>query len=304
METAKLEGVLQVLSTSLSRTKWRLKASSKRRLEIDILALCTGMRPVVMVDYGGKMPELQERLCAVLKLSQKASSIFYHLRIMVIEDMIYLIHVKELAEHVRSSLNSEPELHFVDLEHNPPKMIVQAEKSSVTMQLISVQKWFSLLFPVDEINNDLLPSITTEVMSIAKPSISEPIASQSSDIIDLSSAIQGTQVAVPTLNGWLLGYPVVYLFSTEHISDAIFNLSTKSLRIFKILICRNDAYKGSGKEELLSFSVPYDLSMGGSNEPWAKAFMAHLETKWEKCKQVWSSLQMEVSEYPPQAIAL
>lgn len=37
----------------------------------DILALCTGMRPVVMVDYGGKMPELQERLCAVLKLSQK-----------------------------------------------------------------------------------------------------------------------------------------------------------------------------------------------------------------------------------------
>ncbi|RVW35794.1 hypothetical protein CK203_082521 [Vitis vinifera] len=159
---------------------------------------------------------------------------------------------------------------------------------------------------------------------------------------------------------WLLGYPVVYLFSTEHISDAIFNLSTKSLRIFKILICRfvvpesclmsvrlipeakrsvmfnmmfktcvlfavfelgnadtngllisessnffrNDAYKGSGKEELLSFSVPYDLSMGGSNEPWAKAFMAHLEAKWEKCKQVWSSLQMEVSEYPPQAIAL
>lgn len=81
------------------------------------------------------------------------------------------------------------------------QMIVQAEKSSVAMQLISVQKWFSLLFPVDEINNDFLPSITTEVMSIAKPSISEPVASQSSEIIDLSSGIQGTQVAVPTLNG-------------------------------------------------------------------------------------------------------
>lgn len=53
-----------------------------------------------------------------------------------------------------------------------------------------------------------------------------------------------------------------------------------------------------------SFSVPYDLSMGGSNEPWAKAFMAHLEAKWEKCNQVWRSLQMEVSECPPQAIAL
>lgn len=39
----------------------------------DILALCTGMRPVIMVDYGGKMPELQERLCTLLKLCQKVS---------------------------------------------------------------------------------------------------------------------------------------------------------------------------------------------------------------------------------------
>jgi hypothetical protein len=37
----------------------------------DILALCTGMRPAVMIDYGGKMPELQERLCQLMKLIQK-----------------------------------------------------------------------------------------------------------------------------------------------------------------------------------------------------------------------------------------
>lgn len=40
----------------------------------DVLALCTGMRPVVMIDYGGKMPELQERLCALLEHSQKVNS--------------------------------------------------------------------------------------------------------------------------------------------------------------------------------------------------------------------------------------
>lgn len=40
----------------------------------DVLALCTGMRPVVMVDYGGKMPELQERLCTLMELSQKVTS--------------------------------------------------------------------------------------------------------------------------------------------------------------------------------------------------------------------------------------
>lgn len=41
---------------------------------------------------------------------------------MVIEDMIYLTHVKELAEYVRSSLNSETELLYVDLEQDPPKV--------------------------------------------------------------------------------------------------------------------------------------------------------------------------------------
>ena len=37
----------------------------------DILSLLTGLRPVVMVDYGGKMPELGEHLCALLHLAGK-----------------------------------------------------------------------------------------------------------------------------------------------------------------------------------------------------------------------------------------
>lgn len=42
---------------------------------------------------------------------------------MVIEDMIYLIHVKGIAELVNSSLNLETELNFVDIEQDPPKVI-------------------------------------------------------------------------------------------------------------------------------------------------------------------------------------
>ena len=37
----------------------------------DILVLCTGMKLVIMIDYGGKMPELHEQLCANMKLIQK-----------------------------------------------------------------------------------------------------------------------------------------------------------------------------------------------------------------------------------------
>ena len=39
-----------------------------------MLALCTGMRPVVMIDYGGKLPELQTRLLSLLELLQEVLS--------------------------------------------------------------------------------------------------------------------------------------------------------------------------------------------------------------------------------------
>ncbi|KAJ0092150.1 hypothetical protein Patl1_26416 [Pistacia atlantica] len=91
----------------------------------------------------------------------------------------------------------------------------------------------------------------------------------------------------------------------DHIADAIYNLSTKSLRIFRIVVSRNGPpNKGSLPEELMSFSVPYDLSMGGSKEPWAEIFLAKMQSKWGKCKQTWRTLKMEVSECFPQAIAL
>ncbi|XP_040999972.1 uncharacterized protein LOC121246054 [Juglans microcarpa x Juglans regia] len=305
MEVAEMDEALKVLDSSLSLLKWRLKFPSKRRLEIDILALCTGMRAAVLVDYGGKMPELQERLCGLVKIIQKESPIFENLRVMVIEDMIYLIHVRGLAEHVRLSLSSEAQLLFVDLEHDPPKMVT-LEQSPLRMQFVSIQKSFSLLFPQDGMKDDLLPCHGNDYMANDKSSTNELLVSQSSDFIDLSSCMQDTQVTVPTLNGWLLGYPVVYLFSKEYIADAVCNLSTKSLRIFKISVCRNAApNKVSQLEELLSFSVPYELSMGGSNEPWAEAFLAHMQDKWGSCKQVWRSLQMEVSAcYPQAAIVL
>ncbi|KAE8076535.1 hypothetical protein FH972_015178 [Carpinus fangiana] len=170
---------------------------------------------------------------------------------MVIEEMIYLIHVGGLAEHVRLSLSSEARLLFVDLEHDPPKM-TQAEKSPIGMQLVSIQKSFSLLFPQDGMKDDLLSCHRADNMAAANSSTNELVTSQSSAFIDLSSCMQDTQVTVPTLNGWLLGYPVVYLFGKEHIADAIYNLSTKSLRIFKISVTRNSApRKGSQLEELL-----------------------------------------------------
>lgn len=41
---------------------------------------------------------------------------------MVVEDMIYLIHVQGLAEHVQSSLNSKTAFLLVDIEKDPPEV--------------------------------------------------------------------------------------------------------------------------------------------------------------------------------------
>ncbi|CAH8358318.1 unnamed protein product [Eruca vesicaria subsp. sativa] len=189
MEIPSSDEILECMSSCLSQIKWRLKLSSKRRLEIaDVLALCTGMRPVVMIDYGGKFPELQDRLLSLLELLHEALPIFKSLRVMVIEDMIYLINVTRLAKW----LSSETELFFVDLEQDPPQVSLYGrtkQKCSLGMELKLTQKLFSSTFPLDGGNND------------TKIALDKAKSSQSSLFIDLSCCLQDTKVTIPTLNG-------------------------------------------------------------------------------------------------------
>ncbi|CAJ2661017.1 unnamed protein product [Trifolium pratense] len=291
MEAIELDEAMKVLDSSLSQINWRLKSSSKRRLQLDIIALITRMRPVVMIDYGGILPQLQHQLSSLLQHVQKESQIFEHLRLMVIQEMIYLINVTEITDFVNSSLSSQ--LLFVDLEDESPKLITEIEKSKLAMQFVSIQKIFSTVF-----------SSNGEEKLVDDADSSAPCSlSSSTECIDLSYCMENTDILVPTLNGWLLGYPVVYLFGKDHIADAIYNLSNKYLHIFQVFVCSN-LKKGSQVEELLSFSVPYDLSTRGSKEQWAEAFAAQMQAKWERCPNVWKSLKMEVSECHPQAIVL
>uniref|UniRef100_A0A1D1YWI1 Phosphoadenosine phosphosulfate reductase n=1 Tax=Anthurium amnicola TaxID=1678845 RepID=A0A1D1YWI1_9ARAE len=176
----------------------------------DILALCTGLRPVVMVDYGGRMPELKEHLCMLMHLCHKASFVLRSLRVMVIEDMIYLIHVKGLAEHDLSNPTMQSQPFFVDLEHDPPKMLPFTEQNMVISELVSIQKWISSVLPVDEIDKYLSLGVPTPITpsieaTSYKPNDSscagEHIFIQSSKSIDLSRCMKDTNVTIPTLNG-------------------------------------------------------------------------------------------------------
>lgn len=144
-----------------------------------------------------------------------------------------------------------------------------------------------------------LPSTSMET----KAELSECTIVQASGTIDLTHCLRDANVTTPTLNGWLLGYPVVYLFGKDRAEEAIGNLSTKSLHLYKIVVCRVFDKKPC-EEELMSFSVPYDLSLEGKDEPWAKVFFTNMMEKFLKFKHIWSDLRLEVSSCYPQAIAL
>uniref|UniRef100_A0A7N0TVM7 Uncharacterized protein n=2 Tax=Kalanchoe fedtschenkoi TaxID=63787 RepID=A0A7N0TVM7_KALFE len=305
MEVGECDGIASMVDSALGRIKWRMRYASKRRLQIDILALCTRLRPVIMVDYGGKMPELQERLVSVIEILRKDFPGFEHLRVMIIEDMLYIIHVREFAEFISSSLKSELGHIFCDIGQDPPKIVLQTENSSILIQLKSLQNSLAELFALGEENSFSSPHTEPKLVSTDAPSTSVPIGSQSPQLIDLNSFLQETQVTIPTLNGWLLGYPVIYLFDKNQIADATYNLSTKFLHVYKVLVSRirqSPNHNEAQQEELLSFTVPYDLSTRGSNEPWAKEFLAHMEAKLARFRGAWKSLHMEVSEFNPQAI--
>ncbi|EEE70048.1 hypothetical protein OsJ_30006 [Oryza sativa Japonica Group] len=312
------EEMLRVVEAIATRIRWRLRPHSKRRLLNDILFLCSGLRPVVLMDYGGTMPELQDNLCSLLHHARQESSMLSPLRLMVIKDMLYLIHAKGLAEHASPSARSQHKLAFVDLEKSCSKLLSETEENGALHEFLSIQDLFSANFPVDADVD--LPIIQPE----AKGQMSEipegttmdnfgfRIADGTSLVIDLSTFLESAQIALPSLNGWLLGYPVTYLFCNESAETATQNLSKHSLHIYRDICCevwhfrlthlecRQSAAKQS-EQELMSFSVPCDMSTKRDEEPWAKSFLAHMNEKIKQCNHVWASVRMEIEVFHSQS---
>lgn len=79
-------------------------------------------------------------------------------------------------------------------------MTTQIEKNELAMQLISIQKLFSSLFP-QEVMQNTSSSQGTEYMDNSKSASNQHFASQSAEFIDLSKCMDDTEVTVPTLNG-------------------------------------------------------------------------------------------------------
>ncbi|XP_062199243.1 uncharacterized protein LOC133901774 isoform X1 [Phragmites australis] len=339
VEAGAYEEMLRVVEACAARIRWRLRPGSKRRLLNDILFLCTGLRSVVLMDYGGTMPQLQENLCSLLFHARQESSILKPLKVMVIKDMLYLIHVKGLAEHVSPNARSQHQLAFVDLEKScckvftfsdPPfyisvccmvnvfcfillkvvlvQLLSNMEENENVLELVSIQDLFSTKFPVDAAVNlpVVQPVITNQKSDFpGRTTDVECIDIHVADrtlLVDLSAYLETTQIALPTLNGWLLGYPVTYLFSNGSAEAATQNLSKHSLHIYRVFVCRScQSGAKQSEEELMSFSVPCEMSMKCGEEPWARLFIARMNEKLKQCNQVWASMRLEIEIFQSQS---
>ncbi|KAF8780825.1 hypothetical protein HU200_000771 [Digitaria exilis] len=304
--------MLRVVEACAVRIRWRLRPSSKRRLLNDILFLCTGLRPVVLVDYGGIMPQLQENLCSLLHHARQETRILNPLRVMVINDMLYLIHVKGLAEHASPKARSQHQLAFVDLEKSCCELVTNTEENNTVLELVSIQDRFAAKFPIDlDVDMPITqPGITKQMSGLPEKTIDAESTDNDVDnrtllVIDLSAFLEAAQIALPSLNGWLLGYPVTYLFCNGSAEAAIQNLSKHSLHIYRVYVC-GSCQPGAkqSEEELMSFSAPCGMSTKRDEEPWIISFIARMSEKLRQCNQVWASMRLEVEVFQSQSQVL
>ncbi|CAN6182949.1 unnamed protein product [Urochloa humidicola] len=253
------EEMLRVVEACAVRIRWRLRPGSKRRLLNDILFLCTGLRPVVLMDYGGTMPQLQENLCSLL--------------------------------------------------HHARQLLIDIETNDTVLELVSIQERFSAKYPVDTAVDMHVtrPGITKEMSGVPERTIDAECTENHVDnrtllVVDLSAFLETAQIALPSLNGWLLGYPVTYLFRNGSADAATQNLSKHSLHIYRVYVCGScQSGAKQSEEELMSFSVPCCVSMKRDEEPWAKSFIARMSEKLRRCNQVWASMRLEVEVFQSQS---
>lgn len=328
-----------VLHDCLKRMGWRLRAPARRRFAVDIAALCTSLRVAVMIDYAGKMPQLRDDLCVLLALLTKESGSIACLRVMSVDDIGYLIHKNNLNLYMDGTLNRTIPLKVVVLDDDSPRFALPAEEDGVLWHFAGFKTHFlSVLshygskssgqFATSDTGDVKaeLPnavhgaSFCTSSQGSSFENVYQPLIEKRSQkpllrssCIDLGGFLNSCEVSLPTLNGWLLGYPVIYLFKKEGISKATCSLSVSSLHLYKLLaeselMTMPSTAEKSRKskpevQELTSFTVPSELSSRGVREQWAEAFLTYLKNKINY-SQLWKSLELQLTVQICQSVAL
>eukprot|EP00850_Spirogloea_muscicola_P011429 SM000071S21053 [mRNA] locus=s71:186908:189065:+ [translate_table: standard] len=254
----------------------KLKKHS-RRLAYDLLCLCSGMRATVMLDYMCIHPS---QLAAVLANLFQRIRISLSLGVMYMGGCSYVYHEKNLLSTGQATLDG---LHFttnfVVLTAQGAKFADPEQHKFIHEQLVH-----------------FLAHLSSSLSDM--PAQGGGVAGQ---YLDLEGYCQEGQLLLPTLNGWLLGYPVVYYFRKQQ-EDAVTGLSYVNLLQLKLMLpskllrsgpvlTKNDA-DSVDLDILLSFTVPSALCPAGSDSPWARFLLTEYCNRQGKTAQLWDKPYM------------
>ncbi|KAK9814822.1 hypothetical protein WJX72_012047 [[Myrmecia] bisecta] len=227
----------------------------------DLLALLSGLRRAIMVDYapvaGVALCQLVEQICKVDTVTGK------HLAVAELDGCCYVLRL-DLCTHPGAAAGTgcaQPVPGFVafqalDGQASMCRWATSHEAQAVMQQLDTVRS------------------------ALQDAAASQPSGAPCCPHINLSR-LPGIPI-MPTLSGWLLGYPVVYLVDSDNVDLAARLLSSSALRLYKLqMTCKplRDALvehpglssvETAGLDTLCSFSLPSMLSMKGLAGPLKK----------------------------------
>jgi len=298
------------LQQLLQRLKLRLRLSVRRRLALDVMALTTGLRPVVMLDYITYSTSTMQQLCQLLlHLSQEVENV-RALRVLDMEGCGYLVHPAYLVGFMERSLISSSEPVFVVLDDSSPRKASAAEQGTIMKNLSGVRQRLSSLLVAQETEPCFNPNTKDSSGANHQRVVSEDAVGPG--LLVAGNITCDSGILLPTLNGWLLGYPVVYVFTESRASWAGQCVGSDTLHLYRILVnsplLPTLTSQGSGgpmhdEDDLLSFTVPCSLSLLGSAEVWVKVFFELIARCTEQSPEVWMSARLEVTERRMESIA-
>lgn len=327
-----------LMHDSLKHMGWRLRSHARLRIAIDIAALCTALRVVVMVDYAGKVPRLPDQLSILLNHLSKEFRSVTSLRVMSMDDTAYLIHHNNLILYMNETLNRVIPLKFVVLDAHAARFASPAEEEGALRHFTCFKSHFLSVFSkdastpmeccmhgeADVVKDRLLNAVHDACFATGHHRTSSGSLCQASQemgfekaplkiwLIELGSFLNVCEVALPTLNGWLLGYPAIYLVQKESICRAVRVLSFSSLHLYQLMIQSEvltfSATQAGSKvkpamHELTSFTVPNELSLQGTREEWVEIFMTMMRSKMKDSK-LWKHLELQLTLQICQSVAL
>ncbi|GAQ88815.1 hypothetical protein KFL_004610100 [Klebsormidium nitens] len=287
------EGEAQELASILHRQLGRNLRKARRRLFHDLLSLSSGLRDVVMLDYVvASREELRPLLGSLARLPRLADTRLLHMG-----GCLYLAKLAALLQRVPTSSTPPTATQplGVVVDEGEPRFVTAVECLSF---------------------HDHLRQFAS---GLAAAAASAPEAQQPAPplCIDLEGLLMEQPLPLPSLNGWLLGYPAVYLFHLTRGPRAARCLSSASLHLFQLRACcrynvdteqrsPNTGHQRTGNDiALCSFSVPASLSTQQFEEPWAQAFKSEILRKLAKNEdRTWETLTFDCTLQAPQTIAL